>query len=59
MNKPSFEGQVVVITGGGGALGSAFAQDIARRGGAVVVNDIGGPGSGEAGETSASFVYSI
>jgi NAD(P)-dependent dehydrogenase (short-subunit alcohol dehydrogenase family) len=47
----SFEGQVVVITGGGGGLGSAFAKDIARRGGKVVVNDLGGPTSGAASDT--------
>ena len=40
----SFEGQVVVITGGGGGLGRAQAIDLARRGAAVVVNDIGGIG---------------
>ena len=40
----SFEGQVVVITGGGGGLGRAQALEIARRGGAVVVNDVGGVG---------------
>jgi NAD(P)-dependent dehydrogenase (short-subunit alcohol dehydrogenase family) len=38
----SFEGQVVVLTGAGGALGRAYALDFARRGAALVVNDIGG-----------------
>lgn len=45
----SFEGQVVVITGGG----SAFARDIARR--SAGVNDLGGPVSGDGDETSAIF----
>ncbi len=45
----SFEGQVVVITGGG----SAFVRDIVRRSGGV--NDLGGPVSGEEGETSTIF----
>ncbi len=53
MNRLTFAGHVVVITGDG-ALGSAFAQDIGRRGEAVVVHDFGGPFSGEAGETSVS-----
>ena len=55
----SFEGQVVVITGGGGGLGSAFARDIARRGGKVVVNDPGGPTSGVSGAESRSFADSV
>ncbi len=42
MSAISFEGQCVVITGAGGGLGRAYALEIARRGGAVVVNDLGG-----------------
>jgi NAD(P)-dependent dehydrogenase (short-subunit alcohol dehydrogenase family) len=38
----SFDGQVAVITGGGGGLGRAYAIELARRGAAVVVNDLGG-----------------
>jgi NAD(P)-dependent dehydrogenase (short-subunit alcohol dehydrogenase family) len=38
----SFEGQVVVVTGAGGKLGRAYALEFARRGAAVVVNDVGG-----------------
>lgn len=38
----SFEGRVVIITGGGRALGREYALEIARRGGSVVVADIGG-----------------
>lgn len=38
----SFDGQVVIVTGAGGGLGRCYALDIARRGGAVVVNDLGG-----------------
>lgn len=38
----SFDGQCVVITGAGGGLGRAYALEIARRGGAVVINDLGG-----------------
>src|SRR6516164_8328295 len=38
----SFDGQVVVITGAGGGLGRAYAMELARRGAAVVVNDVAG-----------------
>ena len=48
----TFEGQVVIVPGAGGGLGSAFAQEIARRGGMVVVNDLGGSVRGE-GETAS------
>ncbi len=37
-----FDGRVIVITGAGGGLGSAYAREIAARGGAVVVNDLDG-----------------
>jgi NAD(P)-dependent dehydrogenase (short-subunit alcohol dehydrogenase family) len=38
----TFEGQVAIITGGAGGLGKAYANEIVRRGGAVLVNDTGG-----------------
>jgi NAD(P)-dependent dehydrogenase (short-subunit alcohol dehydrogenase family) len=38
----SFEGQVAVITGGGGGIGRVQALELARRGAAVVVNDVAG-----------------
>lgn len=41
-----FEGRVAVITGAGNGLGREYAMEIARRGGKVVVNDLGGSGSG-------------
>ncbi len=46
-----FTGQVAVVTGGGGGLGSAFSRELARRGAAVVVNDLGGGTTGEGGPT--------
>lgn len=48
-----FSGQVVIITGAGGALGRAYALEIARRGGAVVVNDAG-PGVDGVGRSTAA-----
>jgi NAD(P)-dependent dehydrogenase (short-subunit alcohol dehydrogenase family) len=59
MTSISFEGQVVIVTGAGGGLGSAFSHEIARRGGAVVVNDLGGSITGEGGETSSGFADAV
>lgn len=47
-----FTGRTVIITGAGGGLGRAYALEIGRRGGNVVVNDLGGNVDGDAG-TSA------
>lgn len=40
MEQVTFEGQAVIVTGGGRGLGRTYCLEIARRGGAVVVNDI-------------------
>jgi NAD(P)-dependent dehydrogenase (short-subunit alcohol dehydrogenase family) len=37
-----FSGQVAIVTGAGRGLGRLYAIDLARRGAAVVVNDVGG-----------------
>ena len=41
-----FSGQVVIVTGAGRGLGRLYALELARRGAAVVVNDLGGSMSG-------------
>ncbi|MBM4383806.1 MAG: SDR family oxidoreductase [Deltaproteobacteria bacterium] len=52
MSQISFAGRVAVITGAGGGLGRTYALEIARRGGRVVVNDLGGKPDGSGASTS-------
>lgn len=42
-----FEGQVAIVTGAGRGLGRLYALELARRGAAVVVNDVGASMRGE------------
>lgn len=59
MQRISFADRVVIVTGAGGGLGSAYAREIARRGGAVVVNDPGGSVTGAGAERSAAFADKV
>jgi NAD(P)-dependent dehydrogenase (short-subunit alcohol dehydrogenase family) len=61
MDKVSFAGRVAIVTGAGGGLGCSYALDIAQRGGAVVVNDLGGAfdGRGESRSMADKVVDEI
>lgn len=41
-----FEGRVAIVTGGARGLGAAYARELARRGAALVVHDLGGSPDG-------------
>lgn len=49
-----FSGQVVVVTGAGRGLGRLYALELARRGAAVVVNDLGGTMHGDGADPSVA-----
>ncbi len=57
MTDIRYNGRVAIVTGAGTGIGREYALELARRGAAVVVNDLGGArdGSGES-ETAADAV---
>lgn len=49
-----FSGQAAIVTGSGRGLGRLYALELARRGAAVVVNDVGGSTHGDGADSAVA-----
>jgi NAD(P)-dependent dehydrogenase (short-subunit alcohol dehydrogenase family) len=49
-----FTGQIAIVTGAGRGLGRLYALELARRGAAVIVNDVGGTMHGDGADRSVA-----